>query len=155
MAKSVSVVVTGDKKIDAALKRLEKKLRNKTVRKAARTAAKKALNDFRQRVPVESGSLRDATKVRAMKRSKATRGALGASLVVDRKRLFANYEARTGKLPGSRKQDDEPFFYPTVIEFGDADTEPEAPLRKAVYGNEEQIRRIFLTELKLLLRLPP
>jgi len=148
MAKAFSVVITGDKQIDRNLKKFDDKVRKKVVRKAARNAAKKALSDYKNLVPVNTGSMRDATKVRAMKASRKSRGSLGASIVVDKKKLFALYEARYGHLPGKRRVDKEAFFYPTVVEFGDSDTAADKPLRRAVFGNEAAIKAVFLSELR-------
>lgn len=150
MASTVRVVVTGDKQIDKALRRLDTKIQRKTVMAALRKSREKAYNDYISRVPVKSGAMRDATLKRAAK-GKKKRGVIGVSLVIDRKKLFAKYEAHYGRLPGKRTKDSEPFFYPTVVEFGDKDTPAEKPLREAVYGNEEAIKRIFLNELRLAL----
>lgn len=155
MASAVKVVVTGNREIDRALKRLENKVRNKAVRKASRNAAKKSLADYKQLVPVASGSMRDAAVVRGLRKTKSTRGALGASVIIDRKKLFTFYEARTGRPPGKRKADSEPFFYPTVVEFGLDSKAPESPLRKSVFGNADAIRKIFLNELRILLQTAP
>jgi len=88
-----------------------------------------------------------------MKKSKKDRGAIGHRVWIDRRRLFKRYESNYGHPPGRRKGDDEPFFYPTVIEFGDSDTPAQKPLRQAVYGNERKIRDLFLRELRRALNI--
>ena len=148
MAKQ-TIIVTGDKKLDRKFKRFAM-TDNKGARKAVRTASRKVtkervLVDFRIRVPKASGALGSrsggVSKVRATKRS---RSKIGHMVVIDRDKLFAEYQRRTGQLPTEDKKRGEPFFYPVVVEF---DTE-DKPLRKSLYENQQETKAEFRRELK-------
>lgn len=151
---AVKVIVTGDKEIDRALRRLGKKA-IPVVKKASKKSANRALRLFKNRVAEESGALRESAVVRSMKRSRKSRGAVGHSVVIDRNKLRAKYEAYYGREPGKRKQDSEWFFYPTVVEFGLGSRQPDGSLRWASHGHDTEHRNTFLRELRLLLSIPP
>jgi HK97 gp10 family phage protein len=151
MARAQTIIVTGDKEVDRALKALEPKLRNKALKKASRDAAKNVLEEYKRVVPVESGAMRDSAKVRVMKKKK---DAMGHSVILDRDRLFALAKARGKQLSIDRKRGNEPFFYPSVVEFGDKDTEAQRPLRKALFDKETAHKAFFMRELRKQLSLP-
>lgn len=142
---SASLILTGDKELDKAMAGFETKVQRKYLRTALNNAVIKVQNEYNQLVPVESGAMRDATRRRT---PKLKRGKTGRSLVILRDQLFKLREARTGKPPSSRTQDNEPFFYPAVVELGDKDTPAKRPLRAALYGNEQQVRQEFINQLR-------
>lgn len=135
MAKT-GLVITGIEEFEGNLTTFEKVAFPAEIRKGTRDAAKLVLEEYKARVPVKSGSMRDAAVVRAVPRSRVK---IGHTVKILRDRLFQLYEARTGKPPASRKQDDEPFFYPTMIELGAQEAEAQRPLRGALYDNEQAV----------------
>lgn len=139
MAKS-GIVVTGLEECDGNLMTFERVVFPAEIRKGTRAACKLVEQEFKVRCPARSGAMRDSTAVRAVPRS---RNKIGHTVKILRDRLFRLYEARTGRPPGSRREDDEPFFYPAIVELGDQDNEAERPLRGALYDNENAVKVEF------------
>lgn len=142
---NVSVIMTGDKELDMRMASFETKVQRKHIRTALNNAIKKVQVDYNALVPVVHGAMRDATRRRT---PKLRRGQIGRALVIIRDVYFKLYQARYGRLPGKRRQDDEPFFAPAVVELGDSDTTAQRPMRAALYGNEQHIRQEFVKELR-------
>lgn len=69
-----SIVLTGDKALNRKLQRLAGPVAKKIVRQAARIAVKPVLSAARNTVPVRSGKLRRAIKIRALPRSRTRVG---------------------------------------------------------------------------------
>lgn len=142
---SATVIVTGVAEVDQAMAQFEAKVQKKYIRTALNTSIKKVQEKYIALVPAVSGSMRDA----AVRRTpKGKRGTLRRALIIDRDKLIKLYTARTGKPPTKRTKDDEPFFYPAVIELGDSDTPAQRPMRAALYGNEAQIKAEFVNQLR-------
>lgn len=148
---SASVIVTGVAELDAALANFDIKVQNKFIRKALNNAIKVVEKDYKERVPIgtnedgeDTGVMRDATKRRTPKHK---RGEQKRSLVIDRNLLMKLYFERYGRFPGQRRGDNEPFFYPAVIELGGSQGGAQRPLRAALYGNEQQVRAEFINQL--------
>ena len=139
MAKT-GLYITGVEEIDGRLMEFERVVFPAEMRKGTRDAAKLVLAEFQARCPVRSGAMRDSAVVRAITRS---RNKIGHTVKILRDRLFRLYEAATGKPPDKRKNDDEPMFYPAVVELGDKDNEPQRPLRGALYDNENAVKVEF------------
>lgn len=138
--------VTGDAEVDAVLAQFEPKFQRKYGRKAAGKAAKLVLEDFTNLASEDTGVMVMSATTRAAKRSR--KYAFGRMVVIDREKLFALAEEEGKELSPDKKRGGEPYFYPMVIEFGDHDTEAQKPLRMATYGNEAEIRKNFLDELR-------
>lgn len=166
-----AVFVTGDKAIDRKLAKLEAKAINKLLPKAAKEAAQVTKEDYRRRVPVDSGAMRDAitTKVRRYNH-KANTGQtivrngrkinvkrvvakdIGARVIIDRKRLAKEAgKKKRGKrsLPIDRKRGGM-YFYPAVVELGGRKRNGRRPLTKALYQNEQDIKREFIQAMRRL-----
>ncbi len=149
---SASVIVTGIAELNEALSLFSVRLQKKYIRKALRNSLKKVQADFKERVPVgededgeETGVMRDSAKIRAKKRSR--KNVLGLSLVIDRKTYMQLYFERYGRFPGARRGDSEPFFVPAAIELGGAEGDSQRPMRAALYGNEQQVKAEFISQL--------
>jgi HK97 gp10 family phage protein len=142
--------VTGDKEVDKVLANFEPKWQKKHGRRAARDAAKFALADFKNLAPEDTGAMVAAAKVKAAKRSR--KFAFGSLIHIDRDKMFAHRKAEGERVALDKKRGGEPFFYPSVIEFGDSDTEAQKPLRTALYGNETEIKRVFMDSLRAAIR---
>ena len=140
MASSRSIV-TGDKELDAMLKKLPLKLQKKYMRKATRNAAKKVQQGWKDKVPVETGAARDAAKVRATKRS---RNKVGSSVVIDREKMILERAARGGQIGQDAKRG-EPYFYAADLEF---DADGDKPLRSTLYNNQDDFRREVKSEVR-------
>ena len=145
MAKTGKSIVTGDKELDAMFRQLPITLQKKHMRKATRAAAKKVNQEFKDNVPTETGALRDSAKVKAVKRK---RNVTGHRVHIDREKLILERAARGGTI-GFDKKRGEPFFYPAVIEF---DPGGDKPLRSALYGNEDEIKREAIAGVKAMIR---
>jgi HK97 gp10 family phage protein len=139
--------ITGVKELDAKMRELPRKAQMKYGRKALRTAARLVLEDYKRRVPVDTGSMRDAIRARATKRK---RGQTGMRLTIDRDRVFELREERSRK-PSPRALEDEAFFYPAIVELGDGSHPGKRPLTKALYDSEQRIRSVFVRELERLI----
>jgi len=74
MAKK-AFIITGDKKLNRALFRLEKTEAKKIVRKAAREALRPVLSQAKANAPEDTGRLVASLKIRALKRSRKRFGA--------------------------------------------------------------------------------
>lgn len=134
------IVVTGLEEIDGNIVEFDRVVLPAELRKGTRDAAKLVLSEFQARCPVRSGAMRDSAVVRSMGRVK---GKIGHTVKILRDRLFRLYEARTGHTPNPRVEDDEPFFYPSIVELGDADNEGQSPLRGSLYDSETAIKVEF------------
>ncbi len=66
--------ITGIKEIDRALKALEPKVAKKVIRQSIRAALKPIRDEIKGEVPLKTGLLRSAIKVRAAKRSRVSIG---------------------------------------------------------------------------------
>lgn len=76
----ISLSVRGEKKIMRQLKKLPVKIRRKVLRKASREAMKPVLKAARNNAPKQSGALKKAIKLRALKRNR--RGLVGVKVAV-------------------------------------------------------------------------
>lgn len=142
--------VTGDREVDAILAQFEPKFQKKYGRKASRNAAKKVMTEAKAKAPEDTGALKRSLIIRTAKRSRKI--AFGHRVIIDRDRLI-KYAGKFGKkISKDKKRNNEPFFYPSVIEFGDKDTPAQKPLRNALFGNEAAIKSYFLDELKAQIR---
>lgn len=75
--------VRGDKEIISKLKKLEKKLTKKIITRAARTAMKPVMQAAKSYAPKQSGTLRKAIKLRALKKNR--RGNIGVRVAISDK----------------------------------------------------------------------
>jgi len=146
MAARGGIEVTGFAEFEGNLIQFERVVAPAEIRKGTRDAAKLINQEYRanQEEHSDSGAMRDASAVRAMKRSRVK---IGHTVTILRDRLFRLYQSRKGRLPGSRAGESEPFFYPIVVELGDKDTEAEAPLRRGLYDNANAVRAEFAKSL--------
>jgi HK97 gp10 family phage protein len=106
-----TVVLTGVKEIDRALRQLERKMAAKVVRQAINKALKPIEARVKELAPVESGQLRDSLKVRAMPYKKGR----------------IAFEVRTAK--GDFKGDQ---FYGAFQEYGTS-RQPARPYMRPTY----------------------
>jgi HK97 gp10 family phage protein len=115
MATGVSFKISGDKELQRALNALPGKVQKKIMRGALREAAKVVAAEARARVPVETGTLRDSIKVRALK---GKRGSVGASV-----------ESGEGQFKDES-------FYGAFIEFGTRNAPAKPFLRPAAKSKQ-------------------
>ncbi len=149
----VKVVITGDKELDAKLKSLAPALQRKFIRGALRRNMKRAEREFKKIVDSEAhdtGAYEGATKIFSMKRS---RERIGSALYVSKRKLFAAYAeehedaAGNPKLPHPAKGKSVPFYYPEVLEFGDAHHKPIRAQRRALYDHQAAYRAEFINDV--------
>ena len=150
MAKQGLVIVTGHEEIDRVLKDLPQAMQKKFIRHAMRVSIKKVQKDFERNVRdadlIETKAFMQSTKVKATKRSRTK---TGVTLYTDTQAMYARRKKkRTGskeKLKSIKASSDfgEEFFYPAVLEFGDAHHPPHRPMRKALYDNAKVVQAYF------------
>lgn len=145
-------VVTGITEVDKALSQFEDKTKKKYIRRALNKSIAIVEKDFKQRVPVgkdeegnDTGVMRDSIK---RKTPKGKRGDIKRAVIIDRDRLMKLYFQRYGRFPNPRAGENEPFFYPAVIELGGGGKQPLRPMRAALYGNAEQVQSEFVSQIK-------
>lgn len=144
-------VVTGSKELDAKLQALLPALQKKLVRQALRKSAyraKKAIQEIIKSEAHDTGTLEKNLKVKALKRSRVR---VGVGVCIDRDKLFADYEEAHGKPPHPAKGRTAPFYYPSVIEFGDKHHHPVRPMRRGLYDHEEEYKRYFKDDLEQII----
>jgi HK97 gp10 family phage protein len=74
MSRKLTVVLTGDKELNAKLAALTGKQAKEAIRKAARPALQVTLQAARSLAPIRSGSLRRSLKIRTIRRSRTRVG---------------------------------------------------------------------------------
>lgn len=116
------LIVTGVAEIDALLKDLPAKLAKKVIRKAVREANKPTRRDAQANAPKDTGKLKKAIKLVAIRRSRTR---IGVMVRIDSKD-FAGEE-----------------FYPMIQEYGSADRNIPATgyMRRAYEENKGRVRR--------------
>lgn len=143
-----AVIITGDKKLDRALRSLPAKLQKKGVRKATRESAKTVLADAKRGIAHESGRLEKSLTVRTAKGrggKRLARGTIGHAVAT-----------REGLFQGDA-------FYGGFIEFGTKPrqtkkgesrgrVEEDSFLRRALYGNQRLVNWVFKRNLGAALR---
>ena len=162
----------GEEELTRKLAALEAKALRKVLPKAAKAAADIVVKDYKSRVPVDSGTMRDSVgkKVNRYKHielgERISRGGrifrvkrtvaedIGASVIIDRKRFYKVAAKRGKKLSKDEKRGGEGFFYPSIVELGGHEKTGERPLTKSLYENDDQLRQRFLTELRYLVANP-
>lgn len=131
------LIITGDKVIAAMLRRVgDPKSTNKIVRKALRNGAKSLLPAVKNNIPVASGAMKKAAKIKAGKRSRK-----GPTMFV-----MVSAEDIVAANPELSERD--ASFYPMAVEFGDANNEPQAPFRKAFDSLHEVVAESMNDEIK-------
>jgi hypothetical protein len=148
----VTVIVTGVAELDAALLRFEDKVQKKWIRQSLRRSIKIVKKDFDERCPIgvdedgnDTGVMQEAATIRVPKGKK--RWEQKIAIIIDKVKLMTLYFQKYGRFPGKRKGDSEPFFYPAVVELGDANGNAKRPMRSALYGNEQQVKEEFINQL--------
>lgn len=152
------VSVTGFKDIDDKLRKLPDAVQKKFLRGAMRTGSKRVQKAFVTNVQreelIDTKAFMQSTKVKALKRSRVR---MGVALFTDTAAMYARRQKKLSKskdkLKDIKKTIDtkEHFFYPAVLEFGDAHHPPHMPMRKALYENEKAIRAYFQSDMKQLI----
>lgn len=134
--------------IFAKLHRLEMRARKLGVRRASRAAAYVFAEEMRQRAPVGTGRMRDAIKVRAVKRS---RKAMGANATISSRDLHAEQWDR-GTKSWKTRDGKAPFFYPASVEYGTRFHQPTPFMRPAFEVKKDEAmgvaRAVLLQEIE-------
>ena len=103
-SRSIQISLFGDKDLEAAFNVLALNVQNKVFRPALRAGMKVIHRAILSRVPVDTGALRGAIKLRAGQRS---RGQIRLAVFVDKARL-----------PKRAKSGAKEWFYPAHVELG-------------------------------------
>ena len=143
----LSLIITGDKQLDATLATLPVKLQKKGIRKATRKAAKFVLADVKSSAPYDEGNLEASLQVRTAKKTSGrplSRGTFGHAVAT-----------RNGWFGGDE-------FYGGFVEFGTKRRSAHGKnrgvvdavefMQHALYGNRQAILQLFRAELSEALR---
>jgi HK97 gp10 family phage protein len=126
---TIRIDVTGLRAVEKEMKDFPPKLEKKVKRKAARIAARPIVDDIKRSVPVVTGTLQRAYKIRALKRS------------------------RKQKQVGVRVMTDEGFFkgdafYGGFLELGTKYIESRSFLVNSMERRRQDVREAFTQELR-------
>lgn len=131
--------VTGLPAVDRALAAVEPRVERRIVRRGARNAARPVLAMAKRLVPKRTGALEKAIRLRAIKRSRATKGLIGVSVLVSE-----------GLFKGDQ-------FYGGMVELGArwhtswgkalSPLAPQQFLQKSLQRNREVVMDTFIEEV--------
>ena len=132
-------VVQGAADLKKKLDGLDRKVRSKLERKGTRDGTKVFADETRRRAPFESGLMKSAITVRALKRKKGRVGyrvtfnttAKGRGTKAIRSKRDAGGFYTTTKA-GKR------YFYPAIVEYGAKGQPAQAPMRQAFDAKKGQ-----------------
>lgn len=158
-----AVIITGDKKLDRALRSLPAKLQKKGVRKATRESARIVLNDAVRRAPKDTGRLASSLVVRVAKGGRGRRlprGTFGHSVQTRDGSMFVGDSFYGGFVEygtvqrRTKKTSKAALTSAGVVSQGlNRGSVPERPfIRPALYDNERLIRTVFRRLLGAALR---
>lgn len=167
MAKRQPVFLTGVAEVDRRLAKMEARAIKKLLPKAAKRAGETVKQDFKARVPVDTGALKRSITSRVFKnkikkadptKTVIARGGymkgkriavkrvvaedVGAKVIIDRNRLTKEAGKRRSALPIDRERGGM-FFYAAVVELGNRFKTGNRTLTKALYDNEKKLRIAF------------
>lgn len=136
--------LSGMKETIAALEDLDKKLRKKIVRTAARKVMTPIAKDAKRRAPKRTGALKKSIGV---KQSVNKKQGVVITRIGARKGYDTTIEVK-GRDGTTRKEKVNPSRYAHLVEFGDADTQAHAFLRPAWDSAEPKLPASIEAELK-------
>lgn len=135
---SVDVDKLSMEAIFARLHRLDMRVRKVAARKATRAASYVFAEELQQRAPVDTGRLREAIKVRAVKRS---RKAIGSNATISSRDLHPEqYDKRTKSW--NTKTGKAPFFYPGAVEWGTVHQPAKPFMRPTFEGKKDEAEKV-------------
>lgn len=131
--------VQGAADLQRKLDGLDKKVRGKLERKGTRAGTKVFADDTKRRVPFESGLMKSAITVRALKRKKGRVGyrvtfnttakGRGTKAIRSKRERGGFYTTtKAGKT----------YFYPAIVEYGAENQPAQAPMRQAFDAKKGQ-----------------
>lgn len=100
---NAAIIVTGIKDIDRRLKTLLPRLQKKVIRQGMRAGLKVIAAEVKANAPVDTGRMKKAVQVRAVKSRK--RGSIALEVRI------------SGKVAGLIKPGRNPVFYPAIVEY--------------------------------------
>lgn len=124
--------ISGDKAVIRRLLALDRKVRNKIVRKAMRDGQKRTAAEARKQMPADKGTARKAIQVRA---GKGRRGMIRVNVQLNTEKILAAARDR--------------FFYPAILEYGSEALHRAAvrPMKVAYDLAGDEARRIAEREI--------
>jgi len=131
-----TVRIDGLADLNKKLLELEPKLQRKTLGKALKKAGQPVLEESKRLVPVDSGRLRDALKLRSKGRSKKKPHRQSVSVATPTRKQL-------------KLRSDEKGYYPAVVEYGAAGRNISARpyLRPALANQQDKVLATLKTEL--------
>lgn len=106
--KFLDISFLGDKELSRKLARLELKVQRKIVKDAMRAAAEPVLQAAKALAPVLTGKMRDSLRIRVL---------AGRHMASGKLRGIAGAVVETGKRSQLGIAEDDPYFYPAVVEY--------------------------------------
>lgn len=130
------VIITGIKAIDRRLGTLEPRLQRKVLGQSIRAGMKVLLAEVKARISVLTGAMRAAVQLRVLKRRR--RGSIEMEV-----RIAGNWRTvKQSPVTGKRA------FYPAIVEYGDRDNPPQAPMRGSLDSKGEAARQVTIRHLR-------
>ena len=132
-------VVQGAKDLHAKLRQLERRVAAKLERQGTRAGTKVFADEVKRRVPFDSGLLKSAITVRALKRKK---GRVGYRVTINTAAKGQGTKAIRAKREAggfySTTKAGKKFFYPAIIEYGAKNRPAQAPMRTSFDAKKGQ-----------------
>lgn len=132
----IAVVITGIKRLDRRLRTLEPRVQKKVLRRAMRSGMKVVAEAVKAEAPVDTGTMKGAVKVRAVKRRR--RGSIELEVRILADESTRRTSAKTGKT----------VFYPAVVQYGTDKRPANAFMTRAYVRSGERARQTTLRELR-------
>ncbi|MCP4230781.1 MAG: hypothetical protein GY771_11645, partial [bacterium] len=126
------VILKGDRELKAKLESMTKGIQNKAMRAALRKGMEPVASLAKQRAPVRTGRLQKSIKVASYR---GKRGVLGAVV-------------RTGTRRQLRITPENPYYYPSALEYGTKKRQGRSFLRSSLFDRKRQA--LALTEKELV-----
>lgn len=128
----INIELLGEPELQAKLDALEFKVQRKVIRKAIRAGGRSVLEAARANVPIDTGALKAGLKLRAIKR---TRTGFGVYI-------------RTPTRAELAIDENDPGYYPAVLEYGADGHRPQPFLRPAMDANRDKAKARIVEELR-------
>ncbi len=129
--------ITGDKRLDKRLRKMDRRVAGKAVRKGMKAAMAPVLSLAQRRVPVRTGRLKRSLRVAGY----GGKNFAGAAVMTGTRKML--------KIPANAKG-----FYPAYIEYGYGKTRPQSYLRSAMADGKKDVLRRVASEIKDALEHP-
>lgn len=144
---SRSIVITGIKEVDRALKRLAPAVQKKVVRQAMKRGLQVLASEVKAQAPSDTGATRASVKVRAVKSRR--RGSIQLEVRIGDP---VSKDPNKAKAPDALKRTSgktgKTVFYPAVVQYGSEDREADPFMTRAFDAKGEIARTVTMNALR-------